>query len=401
MRGESKKQIALKKKRFFGFAGKLLKKHNIETDIIDLESRFDSSLTLSENKDALENYLENKGLVKAESDSFEKIDEEIKEATLEQMNKHNQEIMKQVKPDVEGYYEPLDRAIKKMVEGYSNLMFVKGRGGIGKTFMLKYFLTKHELIEGQDYITVAGDISEAYLYELLYTNNGKIIWFKDVMRLLKNLRSIDNLKTACESEESMRIMTNYTYSHKKRNMPQSFIFTGKIIFDYNEIVNIKFQEDFNALISRGDFIELVFSFEDMTQIMRLIAKNDNETKVTNFLVDNYEFIGHNTFNLRTQSKALRTYLWAEKTKRIWKDEILKELRMNLSPVQSFLYQFVGKKAIKTTELKKLLIRHGLVQTIRTAERRIEEWLLLEEIHKVSYEGRDFHVSLFPIDEKNI
>lgn len=315
--------------------------------------------------------------------------ENVKMNREEKTNNLSEEDSKQIHE----YYKHIDFAIKKLLEGYSHLVFIKGRGGIGKSHRIKELLTSCE----EDFIEVTGDITEAYLYRLLYENNGKIIWFKDVTRLLRGLNSINILKAACETEKE-RLITKNSYSHQQQDLPDRFCWEGSLIFDYNEIGPLSLKEDFEALITRGDFVEVAISTTEMKEIMQIIAKEDWKKEVTNFLIENYESKGR-LLNLRTQWKAFKTYEYAEATGKDWKQVLKQDLSKDKrTQVWSMLYTLIGNKAVRTTELTTLMLQNKVVNTARTAQRRIRTWIMMGELHKVSAEERNFYVSLKPLEQ---
>ena len=206
--------------------------------------------------------------------------------------------------------------------------------------------------------------------------------------------SINLLKAATETETE-RLLTKNSYSKSQDDLPDRFIYRGKIIFDYNEITGLMLKDDFEALQTRGDFIELSYSMEDIKAIMRLIAPDGWQKEVTETLIANYEFTGQNLINLRTQWKAFKTYEYCQKNGLEWKAEIQAELKSSMSKVRGMLYSLMGIKAMRTTELKKLLLKYEVVNTERTASRKIEAWLLMEELFRISAEERNFYIALIP------
>ena len=287
-------------------------------------------------------------------------------------------------------YRPLYRAVEKICSGHSHLAFIKGRGGLGKSYTIKKILDESAV----PYHEVNSDCTEAYLFRLLYEQNGKVIWFKDINKLLKGLRSMNVLKSATEME-SHRKLTRNSYSMHEVDLPYEFDFTGSIIFDYNEIGNKGFKEDFEALVSRGDFVDVLFSHKEMCGIMKAVAQNKDERMVTDFLIDHYTDDGMNMINMRSQQKAFKTYYYALATKRDWKLEILQEIQSRMSPIKVMLHRLIGDESIDSTELKKRLLRTGLITTLRTADRRVQEWILVGELHKHSKGTRNFKIGIHP------
>jgi len=368
-------------------------------DKYDLESKYDSSLSYIENKSLLIEDL--KKLPDYRGETLEEQKEYIEGIEAQQTAERDSAIEEEIlsynnqtfveNTELNQFYIPVHRAINKLCAGYSNLAFIKGRGAIGKSWNIRKTLVNSKA----KFHEVCGDVSEAYLYRMFFEHNGEIIWFKDVVRILRGLSSINLLKSATETEDK-RLLTKSNYSKQQADLPNRFLFTGKIIFDYNEINGIVLEDDFNALQTRGDFLEIAFSLEDIKQMMKLIATEPKQKEVTGYLIDNYSFTGQNLLNLRSQWKAFRTREYAEKFSLDWKQELKAEMDSSISPVKSVLYSLIGNKGIRTMDLKKLLLQTRTVASETTANRRIKEWLITEDLYRVSAEKINFYVALEPI-----
>ena len=388
VRSQEQKQQELK--RLKEYVHKMLPN---EWDTIDVVAMYDSTLSYVENKEILREHI--KPMIK---DSIE----EQKEKMQADAEKIRDERNRKIESEVEKYnnkeyidnrtldevYSPIIRAVTKLCKGYSHLVFIKGRGGIGKSYNIRKTLIKNKA----EFHEVCGDVTEAYLYRLLCENNGKIIWFKDVAKLLSGLRNINLLKAATETDDQ-RLITQNNYSKQQEDLPARFIFTGRLIFDYNTLTGLHLKEDFEALISRGTPVDYVLSQEDIGKVMKEINTTDWQTEVTNYLIKNYEHDGYTMFNLRTQWKAFQTYRYAQECNLDWKYELKEEMKQNMSKTRSMLYSLIGKKAIRTMELKKLLLRHNIINSLTTAHRKIEEWVQIEELFKLSSEQRNYYVSI--------
>ena len=368
-------------------------------DKYDLESKYDSSLSYMENKSLLIEDL--KKLPDYRGETLEEQKEYVEGIEAQQTAERDSAIEEEIlsynnqtfveNTELNQFYIPVHRAINKLCAGYSNLAFIKGRGAIGKSWNIRKTLVSSKA----KFHEVCGDVSEAYLYRMFFEHNGEIIWFKDVVRILRGLSSINLLKSATETEDK-RLLTKSNYSKQQADLPNRFLFTGKIIFDYNEINGIVLEDDFNALQTRGDFLEIAFSLEDIQQMMKLIATEPKQKEVTGYLIDNYSFTGQNLLNLRSQWKAFRTREYAEKFNLDWKQELKAEMDSSISPVKSVLYSLIGNKGIRTMDLKKLLLQTRTVASETTANRRIKEWLITEDLYRVSAEKINFYVALEPI-----
>ena len=402
LKQETKKQVALKEKRFITWANKLLEKNDMQ-DLIDVQAEFDAGITLAENK---EQFLRKFGLEEKDNTKakMEQAQAEFEEHLKEQVERFNRLVGKP-NTDLEHYFSPIKEAIEQMKMGLCNLVFVKGRGGIGKTEQIERYLLQYF---GPKNVVPVTDITEAYLYRLFYKHNGCVFHFRDVDKLLRTERSLLTLKCACETKEK-RLLTNYNFNSQNKDLPKQFLFTGKLIFDFNEITNMTNRESFEALISRGEFIHLNFSFDDICNIMKKIAERgfkyddvklsaDETKEITNWLIKNYKFVGYNQFNLRTQHRAFMWYEYCKRKGFNWQDYIKNKLQYQKSEIQQMLYTFMGDGIVRTIDLKKWLIKMGFVNTLRTADRRIKEWIELDELYKVSGDMRNYYVSLNPLNE---
>jgi Skp family chaperone for outer membrane proteins len=346
-------------------------------DKFDLKAEFDSSLSYMENKNLIREKL--KGMVKDLKEQMletkaeqEKIIYQEKAKAEEEVQEYNKKVTYEVNQEVDKYYQPIRRAVDKVCKGYSHLLFCKGRPGTGKSWNIRRVLTEND----NNFVEVAGEVTEAYLYRLLYENNGKVIWLKDISNLLSGLKSIQILKAATETEEA-RVITKSNYSKQQDDLPDRFVCKCKFIFDYNNIQNT-LRDDFEALISRGDFIEFTLSPKEMEHIMRQIARNPEEKEITEFIISNFTGSGLVRLNLRTQWKAINTYKYATALGLDWKQEIDSELK-RVSKIRALLYGLIGNEAVRRGELKKLLIKHEIVNSIRMADYKIKEWIFIDEL----------------------
>jgi len=369
-------------------------------DKYDIAAKYDSSLSYVENKNQIREEVkvlinDLKGQAEAAMAQQERIDQEKKEEAEREVEEWNKSLSYEDCAELNKFYAPIHRAVDKISQGYSFLAFIKGRGGIGKSHNIRKRLVANKA----DYVEVCGEVTEAYLYRLIYENNGKVIWFKDVVKLLQGLGSINLLKSATETEET-RVLTKSNYSRNQEDLPDKFACRCKFIFDYNNLFGIQLRDDFEALISRGDFIEVPICEEEIQQIMKVIARSPEEKEVTEFLIKNFQSNGMFRLNLRTQWKAFKTYEFANKNKLDWKQELKSEMT-NTSKTRGMLYSLIGNKAVRTADLKKMLLKHEMVKTIRTADNKVREWLFTEELYQWSEEDRNFFVSVNPKPQKQL
>lgn len=370
-------------------------------DRFDWGAEVDLTLTVQENQHIIKEKLVALGLYKDQKaiEGYQKAQEAkmIYERNLEALQevKAYNEGLKAMPSDkrLEEFYRPLIRAVQKLKAGYSRALYIKSSGGLGKTWWVTNLLLQEPR---KDFVEIKGDCTPAYLYRLAYENSEKILYFDDTNKILKFADGLNLLKALTELADTRKVM-KFSYSKQQDDLPSEFIFKGSVIFNFNYI-EPSVKADFEALISRGDYLELAFSPEDVKQIMRLIAKEEWQQEVTEWVIDNYNFSGKNPLNLRTQAKAFQTYQYAIVNGLDWRTEIEAELAANMSRIRGTLYSLIGKQCVKVSALVKLLVMSGEVGAIRTAYTRINEYLLIEELWKVSSEGKDFYVCINPIDK---
>ncbi|MBW2675438.1 MAG: hypothetical protein JRD89_18850 [Deltaproteobacteria bacterium] len=266
-------------------------------------------------------------------------------------------------------YAKLIRSFVLVVEGYFNSLWILGKPGTGKSFQTDLTLKRLKA----DYVVFRGDISDAYLYEFLYLNRDKIIVFRDVAKLLRRLNCIDTFKAITETN-GPRIISRKTYA--EHEVPDEFEFTGKVIFEINDIMR-RYHEDLMALFSRGLFVELNFSVEDMCKIMFQVAKEDWQKEVTKYLISKVSVYGISNFNLRTQSMCFKLYQAAKRDGKDWKRELDLFFDQIVPTSRKLLYR--RYRPVKRIDFVKYLMKE-MDWSYATAQRKIRDWIVLGEIY---------------------
>ncbi|MBN1156410.1 hypothetical protein JXA85_02255 [Candidatus Woesearchaeota archaeon] len=404
------KLIALAKK-------KVKEEHGIE---IKADIKIDTARSLEENKASIIEAVKKDKEQKLKAKPSQKIEqkkqkkETVTKVCEEQKQKARQEEKEAQKiveefnksiqcknQDITKHYARLRKSVELTAKGYFKSTFLHGKAGLGKSYQVTAILNelgfKLNSEKGlpvkntKDFYTVfSGDMSLAYLYRFLYENNGKLIIFRDLVKLINSLRTIDILKATTETH-GRRVVQKGLYSKKQEDLPDSFVCESRFIFEMN---SLKFRgdmrDDVEALLSRGDYVSTVFSFEEVSDIMKQIAKSKEEKEVTDFLIQNYDFVGWNNFNLRMQNKAFNIHHYAKDEGKDWKQELLDFLKTEMTETRRQLYPYIGRKAVRTSELKKLLVRTHIdnCYNLRTADRRIRDYILMNELFIVGFVSRE-------------
>lgn len=148
------------------------------------------------------------------------------------------------------------------------------------------------------------------------------------------------------------------------------------------------------MFSRGIYLELVLSKQQLTESMFAICKNNEEKEVTKYLIDKYGLIGNNGFNLRTHNKCLKIYEASKSDKLNWKSQIDLFIKTDMTEGRKMLYRYAGEGKVKRVDFVKYLMSQGF--SYATSERRIQDWLYLEEIHS----DKKIRQSLLSINQFN-
>jgi hypothetical protein len=293
-----------------------------------------------------------------------------------------------INTEISKYYESINRAVKLLNEGYFNGLFICGKAGTGKSFSVDNALNEINA----DYVVFRGEQSEPKFFSYLQENNGKIIVFRDISKLLRKISFIDTLKAITENVPH-RIISRHTYAEHNGVEPD-FEFIGKVILEVNDISK-RYKEDLESLFSRGIYIDFNLSYADLTNLMFLICSNNEQKEVTKYLIDNFNILGANAYNLRTQDKCFKIYQAAIKDNIDWKKQIDIYIKTDMSEPRKLLYRFAGFSKVKRMDFVKFLMKNSDI-SFSTAERRINDWLYLEEIYSNGKQKQAI-LSLAPIN----
>jgi len=357
------------------------------SDTIDIGSEWDKKLSLEENKAQFSNkYLE-------QPFNQDKADAEYKEYAEEMYSK-----MAKPKVNLREYYTEIFEAVEKAKMGFKCLIFVKGMGGIGKSYQIKEALDEFKM----DY-AVFQEVTQATIPVVLHENKDKVIWIKDVAKILNNPIALDLMKAATEMNLDKdhkylpRKISVKKFSHelRKAKVPDEFEFNGIIIFDYNALTHKNYIHDYMALKQRGEFIDLAFSRGEMMDIMRKLAFKDWEKEVTEYLIENTN--KYFPLNLRLQQDGFVEYLYSKLKNFDWKVRVKDKVMERLTENQIYLRTLIGDGMVGRVSLERILSRTELYCNLsdRTIKRRIDSMIRRGELFNVTNQLRNPSLSLHP------
>ena len=165
--------------------------------------------------------------------------------------------------------------LKLVLEGNIHSLICVSNAGYGKTYTTINLLKEMK----KEFVYKSGYITPLSFYCFLFENRDKIIVLDDLTDdIFKDKKMMAILKS-CLYEAGGERFISYETTSDKLKVPSKFRFNGKIIILANEVRNDK-KEDFNALLSRGIFFRLEYSFEELIIIVnKILEKKELEKQV--------------------------------------------------------------------------------------------------------------------------
>lgn len=180
--------------------------------------------------------------------------------------------------NLDRFYGSLENYTKMVVGGYSNLLMLDAKGGLGKTHNVKRVLGE-QLSDGK-WTHLKGFTTPLELYKTLWKaqDDGHVLFLDDMSGLTSNTKAIDMLKAATDTEGEenwIEYRSSKTIEHPEiegAELPNTFCFRGSIVMSFNETPD---NRHFEALKDRGTFYRLDFDYHERLDLIRQIAKLPN------------------------------------------------------------------------------------------------------------------------------
>jgi len=176
--------------------------------------------------------------------------------------------------DPDTIFEDLDTYLEMVIKGTQPSLLITGSPGVGKTYQITKKLKDSGLKKEEDYIHVKGRSTAAGMYITLYENNGKIIVFDDCDSVFSSPDAVNILKGALDSygeREISWLVGRPLKTAEGKQVPKTFIFTGKVIF----VSNLPQRKIDDAIKSRSFVLEVALTPQDMITKMRKDLPNVN------------------------------------------------------------------------------------------------------------------------------
>lgn len=209
--------------------------------------------------------------------------------------------------DINQKFDFLSHLTRMVINKTSVSLIITGEGGLGKTYTVKKEIFRKQLSSVNDYVIIKGFSTPRGLYRILWENNGKLIVFDDCDEVLEDKIAKNLLKGALDSYDSREI--SWITKTTDESMPDSFEFTGRVIF----ISNMSQDRIEQAILSRSMCIDLTMSNADKLTRMEWIANNSKDFMPTykkSYIQESLALIKENLndireFSLRSLEKVVK------------------------------------------------------------------------------------------------
>jgi len=318
------------------FVRKKFQKAGLDYKSFDLKAYTDSSLSYGEAKQEIADKLalfikeavKEKKREHKEHEQWlqEKQRQEYEEKVKIEFEKNLGEIAKHKdRKKLEEYFKVVKNLLKTTLTSKNiHSCILMSEAGFGKTYMsLK---TIKELGYEKEMVYLNSYSTPLSFYSFLFENQNKICVLDDVEGIFNNSLNVSILKSALWGIGNKRIV-NYLTS-KKLPIPNKFEFRGKIICLANAI-NLN-DENVKAVIDRGYFYHLQFSYKDKIRLLYEMAKEEYGDLDYKQRLEVVKWIKENTteatinLNFRTLPKLYALY----QTNKDWKELAKEVLRDN-------------------------------------------------------------------------
>jgi len=178
-------------------------------------------------------------------------------------------------PDLERFYGNLKNYVRMVTQGYSNLLMLDAKGGLGKTHQVRETLSAER--SDDMWVHQKGFTTPLELYKILWQarRDGCVLFLDDMSGITSNTKAIDMLKAATDTEgEENRVsyQTSKDISHplvEGADLPNTFTFRGNVVISFNDTPD---NRHFDALRDRGTYYNLTFTYQERLDLIREIAK---------------------------------------------------------------------------------------------------------------------------------
>jgi hypothetical protein len=177
--------------------------------------------------------------------------------------------------DLEPFYGNLRNYVRMVTGGYSNLLMLDAKGGLGKTHNVLEVL--EDECEPSDWYHQKGFTTPIELFKTLWQarEEGSVLFLDDMSGVTNNTKAIDMLKAATETQGEVNVVqyrTSQDIEHPTVTgavLPNTFSFRGRIVMSFNDTPD---NRHFDALKDRGTYYNLSFDYQERLELISEVAK---------------------------------------------------------------------------------------------------------------------------------
>lgn len=201
------------------------------------------------------------------------------------MSEADRESEKMLEPNLEPFYGNLKNYVRMVTQGYSNLLLLDARGGLGKTHNVLETLSDECVGSELSFVHQKGFTTPIELYKSLYEarEDDTILFLDDMSGVTGNQKAIDMLKAATDTQGEEN-WVEYRTSRDIENptnpdltLGNQFCFRGRIIMSFNDTPD---NRHFAALRDRGTDYKLSFTHPERIELIKEMAKLEDFSKLS-------------------------------------------------------------------------------------------------------------------------
>jgi hypothetical protein len=178
--------------------------------------------------------------------------------------------------NLDRFYGNLRNYVRMVTSGYSNLLMLDAKGGLGKSYNVLETL-ENESDKETNYVHQKGFTTPIELYKTLWEarGDGTVLFLDDMSGVTSNTKAIDMLKAATDTngkENTVEYRTSRDIEHPHidgMTLPNTFTYRGSMILSFNETPD---NRHFNALKDRATYYNLTFDYQERLGLIEELAK---------------------------------------------------------------------------------------------------------------------------------